>query len=211
MTWTNDDRKQVVSLLLGSWPGTMAAWGREAITAYLTVLEQRGLTAEQVSNAILAWPSGSDFPPSAPNLAAAALKDPSTPTFDETLTLIRAALRAYNLPLKGDFTAEAQMIRAREQNVLDRARDMHPLTGAFIARHGVGRLMDEVSALDGEYGAIRRNELAEAWEHHVDAMRDRDVHSLTAADRRGELRKFDPLAALGARRPAGALTEGGAA
>lgn len=211
MTWTTDDRRQAASLLLGSWPGTMAAWGREAITAYLAVLEARGLTAEQVRAAILAWPAGSDFPPSAPNLAAAALNDPATPTFDELLTLIRTALRATTLPLHGDFSNEAQMIQAREQRVLERAEGMHPLVFSFIARHGVRRLQVEVGDLDGDYGAIRRNELAAAWDEHRDRMRDRDVHAISAGQRRGELGRFDPLAALGpvARPAAGELTKGG--
>src|SRR5581483_5658564 len=107
---------------------------------------------------------GKDFPPSVAAISELARQDPSRPTFDEALTLWRAALRAYNHPLVGEFTTERQMIHAREQHVLDRAQKMHPLVASFISRHGVPRLQDEVGELEGEYGAIRRNELEQAWE-----------------------------------------------
>lgn len=71
MTWTADERKAVARSLLGSWPGTVSAWGREAIAAYIEALEARGLVAESVLLAIRSWPAA-EFPPSAPSLAAGA-------------------------------------------------------------------------------------------------------------------------------------------
>lgn len=207
MTWTAEQQRDVGTALLGSWPATMTAWGKEAIAAYIGELRARGLTAEQVLTAIRTWPAGSDFPPSAPNLAAAARKDPSKPTFDEALELWRHALRAWNLPLTGNYGSEAEMAKLRKQRVLDRAAGMHPLVASFVDRHGVYRLQDEVGELDGQYGAIRRQELEAAWQEHCDAFDGRETAAL-ASGRRGEMGRLDPLSALGISAPAGQLEEG---
>lgn len=204
MTWTADNTRDIGRALLGSWPGTVNAWGREGIAAYLAELEARGLTAEQTLLAIRTWPAGSDFPPSAPNLAARALEDPSVPTFPEAMRLVRHALRAFNLPLKGDFSTEAQMLGARNQRVLERAEGLHPLVASFVDRMGVERLQREVGEMgDDEFGSLRRRDLERAWREQCEAMRGRErVLLVSGRSGRGSLASVDPLAAIGVGRRA---------
>lgn len=66
------DWRPVAQALLGSWPQQVTSWGREGLAAYLAELEARGISPEAALQAIRSWPAGSDFPPSAPNLAARA-------------------------------------------------------------------------------------------------------------------------------------------
>ena len=199
MSWTADEQREVGQVLLGSWPGTVSAWGREAIAAYLGELKARGLSAEEVVFAVRSWPAGSDFPPSAPNLAAAARKDPSKPTFDEMVALVygpRGVLRAR--PSESSWADEGERGRAYNRAALERARELHPLVGSFVARYGVERL--RMLELDHpEYGALKRRDLLASWEAHVEAMGKRDVALSIAGRGRGELSRVDPLAALGVR------------
>lgn len=191
----------VASALLGAWPETVTRWGREAISAYLVGLERRGLTVEQVIGAIDTWPAGSDFPPSAPNLAAAALRDPSAPTFVEAYRLIYGPdgiLRAQP-SVRRRFADDGERQRAYDQAALDRARGAHPLVCSFVIRYGIARLRD-LPLDDPEHGDIRRRELEAAWDRHVEAMDGRDAAALAARMPRGELGRFDPLAVLGAGR-----------
>ena len=198
MSWTADEQRGVTRALLGSWPGTISTWGREAFAAYIGELEARGLTAEGVLIAIRTWPAGSDFPPSAPNLASAARKDPSQPTFEEAWVQIREVLKARTTVRKSWWEA-GERERLNEQAILERSQqpDVHPLVASFVARQGVGHLrglgLDDPG---NEFAGARRHELREAWEQHVEAMDGREVASLVSG-RRGELGAFDPLAALG--------------
>lgn len=197
MTWTADDERGIRRALLGSWPGTVVAWGAEAIDAYLYVLQARGLTAEQVMRAIGTWPAGSDFPPSAPNLAAQALKDPSKPTFEEAYALIygRGGVLRARLPYDGPVLNPEVM---RDAAARRRMEEIHPLVSSFIARYGLTRLrLLEVD--DPVWGEVRRKELREAYDRHCEAMDGRDVAALASGQRRGEIGRLDPLAALGAR------------
>jgi hypothetical protein len=80
---TDTDWKPVATALLGSWPSQVASWGREALAAYVAELEARGVRPEAALVAIRSCPAEQKFPPSAPELAALARRDPSRPTFDE--------------------------------------------------------------------------------------------------------------------------------
>lgn len=203
MTWTAKQTASVKQALIGSWPGTITAWGAEAINAYLYVLQARGLTAEQVTLAIGTWPAGSDFPPSAPNLAAQALRDPSKPTFREALRLIRTALAAGRRPLTGNFSNEAEMLKARARAAEARAAELHPLVASFIERYRLDDLQQAISELaDEQYGAVRLRDLERQWNEHCERTEGRDVAALASGRRRGELGHLDPLAALGLKQPA---------
>lgn len=73
------------------------------------------------------------------------------------------------------------------------AGELHQLIGAFVAKQGLERLRRLQSQLDDpEWGAKRRNELAQEWEECVEAGETRDVAALVAG-RRGEMGRFDPL------------------
>ena len=197
MSWTQDEARAVGNALIGSWPGTITAWGKEAFALYVAELQARGLTAEQTLVAIRSWPAGSDFPPSAPNLAAAARKDPGAPTFDEALMLIRKALKAFNLPLTGNYSNEAEMLKARYGLIEARALESHPLVASFMAAHRTEELHDLVGGLgDEEYGSLRRRDLERAWDRHCEASEGREAVAL-ASGRRDGLHEFNPLAALG--------------
>lgn len=204
MSWAD-----VTRALLGSWPGTVAAWGADAIGAYVEEVRARGVTAEQALAAIRSWPAGSDFPPSAPNLAAAARRDASVPTFDELFTLIYG--RGGILKARGPYTGPVRdPQKARDAAAMNRAAQMHPLISAFVGRYGLQRLrLLEVD--DPDIGGIKRRELAESWSRFLEASEGREVAALVARRGRGELRgiDLDPLAALGERSRARVELEAG--
>lgn len=196
MSMSSDEWETVCLLIDQGWTGEFTDAQAAAWRVFLA-----DYTADQVLAALKALVArGGRFRPSVAEVVAQIRSDPSRPTFDEALVLIRHALRAYNLPLVGDYANEAQMIRARHRRVRERAEDLHPLVAAFLARRDIGRLMDEVAELDGEYGPVRRRELEAAWEAHVVACEGRDVAALVAP-RRGGLARLDPLAALNAPPP----------
>lgn len=195
MTWTTVEIADVGRSLLGSWPGTITAWGRDAFEAYLHVLQARGLTADEVLRAIGTWPAGTDFPPSAPNLAAAARKDPSAPTFEEMCQLVFEAggvLRAVGVH---DFDRRLRE-RLRDEAQWARAATMHPLVGAFVRSYGLDRLRG-LDLTDPAFGAARRHQLHEAWDAFCEAHESREVAAIAGGRRAEGLARLDPLTALG--------------
>lgn len=201
-----DDEWATFAMLLDKGFKWREQFGPAHEFTYRTLLD--GYSGEQISGALRALTArGQKFGPTPGEIIAEIRSDPSRPTFDEMLTLTQTALRAWNRPLTGDYSNEAQMLAAREASVLERASEMHPLVGAFIARHGIRRLQDEIGELDGEYGAVRRNELEAAWSAHLEACEGRDVAALVTGRRDG-LRALDPLSALGLRRPVAQIGSG---
>ncbi len=186
----------VATALLGSWPSQVASWGREALAAYVAEISARGITPDQALNAIRMWPAGSDFPPSAPNLAAAARRDPSKPTFDEAVTLIfgRGGVLRARTPVRKASWEFGERDRLDAEAMLQRAGTMHPLIGAFIRAQGLERLRD-LDLEDPQWGGARRANLRDDWQEFAEAHEGREVAALLAP-RRGELDSFDPLAAL---------------
>jgi hypothetical protein len=208
MTWTSDEQRTIARALLGSWPGTIPGWGKDAFAAFLAELQARNLTAEQVLVAVRSWPAGSDFPPSAPNLAAAARADPGVPTASEMITLIfgrGGVLSARTQIRKGSWEA-GERDQADRDAMLERLADVHPLVASFADREGLDRLRG-LNLDDVEFGGARRRMLEQRWGEHLEAMENRDVALLTAG-RRGEMAKLDPLAALDLKRPVAALNGG---
>jgi hypothetical protein len=196
--------RDVGRALLGSWPDRVAAWGEEAIAAYVEELQARGLTPETALAAIRSCPAEQRFPPSAAELLGLARHDPSKPTFVEAYRLIYGVggiLRARPF-LTSSWDDDGDRRRAYDQAAREHAATMHPLVASFVDRYGIDRLrLLEVDHPD--YGDIKRRDLEAAWDAHVEAMDGRDLAAI-AAPRRGEgLRKvdYDPLSALGARRP----------
>lgn len=197
VTW-----RDVGRALLGSWPDRVAAWGEEAIAAYVEELGARGLTPERALAAIWACPAEQKFPPSAPELLGLARHDPSKPTFVEALRLIYGVggiLRAR--PAETSFADEGERGRAYEQAAYKRAAEMHPLIASFVGRYGLDRL--RALELDHpDYGDLKRRDLEAAWNAHVEAMDGRDLAALVLHPRGEGLHRHDPLAALGAKPPA---------
>lgn len=201
MTWTADQQRDLAQEILGTWPAAASTMGQRGLAAYVAALEARGLGFDAVVAAVRTWPPSRDeFPPSVPNLAAKALEDPSAPTFEEALRLIRQAVRAANRPLRGEYATEAQLVGARLHMIAEAAAEMHPLVASFVGRRdlqGLARLRDDVADLGGEHGMHRRRELELAWREHCDAMAGRERAMLVGRSGRGSLAQLDPLAVIG--------------
>lgn len=124
--------------------------------------------------------------------------DPGAPTFAEALALIygTGGVLAAQPPLGP--CSEAQRARAQLEAAATRAGRMHPLVGGFIRTQGLERLR-RLPLEDAEYGGIKRAELKRDWEEFVAASEGRQVVALAASNGNGngELRRLDPLAALG--------------
>ena len=193
MTWTADEQRAITRKVLGAWPTSASQMGREGIAAYVQALQDRGLDAERVATAIDTWPAGSDFPPSAPNLAAAALKDPSAPTFDEAVQIIAHVLKA-RTSVRKSWWEYGERDALNREAMLERAATVHPKVQRFIRDQSLDRLRRR-DLDDPEYGQARRKQLRTAWEEFSETYDGREVASLVSA-RRGELGSFDPLAAL---------------
>lgn len=197
----NPDEWETICLLVDEgWPGEFTDTAATAWRVFLDDYEP-----EQVLAAIKALVArGGTFRPSVAQVVAQIRSDPSTPTFDEALVLIRSALRAGRGPLRGDYSTEAQMIAGREEMVRAAARTLHPLVAAFVVRCGdLSRLGDEVAELAaGDYAGARRRDLQLRWEAHVEALDGRDVAAIASGPRRDGLQRLDPLAALGMKPPA---------
>lgn len=63
------EQQRLMRVLIGSWPALVAAWGREAIEAYVGELLERGVSLEEATTA-LRRATGA-FPPSAGEVYAA--------------------------------------------------------------------------------------------------------------------------------------------
>jgi hypothetical protein len=197
VTW-----RDVGRALLGSWPDRVAAWGEEAIAAYVEELGARGLTPERALAAIRSCPAEQRFPPSAAELLGLARHDPSTPTFPEVLRLIYGTggiLRAR--PAETSWPDEGERGRAYNEAARKRAAELHPLVASFVDRLRFDWLRN-LELDHPDYGDIKRRDLAAAWDAHVETMDGRDLAALVMHPRGEGLHRHDPLSALGAKPPA---------
>ena len=187
----------VANVLLGSWPGYVSSWGREALAAYIAELEARGMTPEQALAGLRTWTG--DAPPNVPELVAGVREDPERPTFEEACRLIYGPGGIFRArPAPGRYDNEAQMIGARREAAAARALELDPWVAAFV--HSVG--IDWLAGLEvdhDDYGAIRRRELKESWERFVERTDRRDLARLASGRRRGGLGRVSPLETLGLR------------
>lgn len=196
------DWKPVANALLGSWPSQVASWGREVLAAYLAELEARSVTPAQALVAIRACPADQTFPPSAPEMAALARRDPGRPTFAEMCVLVfgpHGVLRARTPVRKGSWD-DGERDRLDAEAMWERAQSMHPLIARFIRDQGLDQLR-RLNLDDQDWGQARRQQLQHSWDGFVDAYEGREVAAI-AAGRRGGLGRLDPLEALGMQPPA---------
>lgn len=140
---------------------------------------------------------GKALRPKPGEIVARAKRDSSKPTFEEAYRLIFGP--------GGVLAARPSVTRWRDEGhrralcneaAARRAEALHPLVGSFVARQGLDRLR-ELPVDDPDYGEMRRRDLREAWERHVDASDGREVTALAAGTGRTGLRQLDPLTALG--------------
>lgn len=202
MSWDSETWDAFCGLIDEAWPGT---FDDQAANSWRVLLDGTD-PADAVAAMRRLLLRGQRFRPSVSELLGELRADPSKPTFEEAFALIfgprgvLAARPTANGPVT--FASEADRAARQNQAALDRANEMHPLVAAFVARQGVGRLR-ELQVEDPDYGELRRKELRDAWDRHLEATDGRDVAALAVGDR-SELgmRRFDPLAALGLERPA---------
>ena len=166
--------------------------GASGIAAYVAELAARDVPPEAVLVAIRSWPAGSDFPPSVPNLAAAARRDLSGPTFDEMLAGVYRRGGVLLAPAPRNAFDRADRERLRDEAQLARAGGMHPLISGFVGHVGLAWLRTRDPA--GEYGFAHRRELEQAWSRFTGREQERDA--LPSA-RRGGPGKIDAIRAIG--------------
>jgi hypothetical protein len=173
MSWTADEQRAVSNVLLGSWPGTITFWGKDAFAAYLGELEARGLSAETALVAIRSV-SG-QFPPSAPELAAAARQHPDRPTFEECLAQLYGPGGVFGFKRSG-VTVSPWVLKFTRDAGSDWLR-LQPID-------------------DPDEGKWARKNIKEAWDRFLEANEGRAVAEIAARSGRGSLGRLDPLAAL---------------
>lgn len=192
---------QVAESLLGTWPGTVSAWGAEAISAFLKEVAARGIEPEQALLAIRTFepddPSR-DFPPSAAKLAAAARRDPSRPTPAEGVQMVEHALKARAASSKSVWQP-GERDRADEQAVIARAQELHPDIFGFITSCGIRRLRS-LGLDDPQHGAARRKILEDQFREWQERHDERRVLSLVSGRGEGGLARLNPVAAIGQQR-----------
>lgn len=176
---TRDEFDGPAELLDRLWPGDFT--DKDA-TAYHFVLDD--FSADAVMSALRAvCKSGQKFRPAASELVAVLTPERAAhPTFGEMFTLLFGP--------RGALTARGV------DGVRARLADMHPLIAAFAERSGIQRLK-ELPVHDLDDGHWRKDELAREWNAHVEACERRGVAAVASDGGTSELRKLDPLAALG--------------
>jgi hypothetical protein len=201
-----DDEWAGISLLIeAGWPGDFTDATASAWRVFLG-----GYTPNDLLDALKRLVARGDrFRPSVAEVVAELRNDPSAPTFDEMMELVfgrGGVLSARTSINKGVWVMgerDALDIEAMQQH----AATMHPLVQSFVDRQGLHRLR-RLNIDDEEYGAIRRRELAQAWEQHLEAMHGRDIAAMTTGRGNGSLTKLDPLSVLRGTRPVGQLVGG---
>jgi hypothetical protein len=173
MMWTDNQWETFCALLGQWWPGEFGPAARAAWKVALGDVEPEpaGVALKRL---LL---EGRKFRPSASEFLAALRDDPSQPTFDEALILIRRAL-------------SRSSTRSEALGQLEN----HPLIASFVDRQGVDRLR-LLPIDDPEWGPKHRADLQRAWDAHVEVFDYREIAALASGGRR-ELSQFDPLAFL---------------
>ena len=202
MSWDDETWTMFCALMRRGWPGEFT--GADA-TAYRVLLD--GTDPPQVVEALRRLLlRGQRFRPSAAELLGELRADPSRPTFAEAYRLIfgkGGVLRAR--PATTRWASERERLARFDDAARARAAGMHPLVAAFVDRQGLDRLRS-LPLEDPDWGEKHRRDLEQQWDTHVEAFDGREVAALATGRGRGELERFDPLAALGvAREPAPAL------
>jgi hypothetical protein len=187
-----DDEWNVISLLLDHGFKWREPFGKGHETSYRVLLD--GYDPEQIGGALRQLVArGQVFGPTPGEIVELIRADPSMPTGAEMVTLLYARGGVFKArppysgrPLTDSDFEEAQWARAGE---------LHPSIGAFVRTQGLRRL--RMLEVDHEvYGESTRRRLLEEWNTFIEANEGRDLAALAAGPARGQLGRFDPLAAL---------------
>ena len=169
-----NDWKSVATALLGSWPNQVAAWGREGLAAYISELQARGMTPEAALVAIRSCPAGQKFPPSAPELAALARRDPSVPTVAELMAQLYEAGGVFGFKRSG-VTISPWVLKFAEDK------------SAWLR----GLPIDD--PVEGKWA---RKDIERAWDAFLSVNAEREVAEIATRSARGTLGRVDALAAI---------------
>lgn len=191
--WTEETWGTFCGLLRRGWPGEFEI---ADANSYAILLD--GIDPERCAQALkLRLHGGHRFRPSVAELLETMNSDPTRPTFVEAYRLIfgpRGILRAR--PTQRTYADHGERRRLHDQAAVDRAKEMHPLVGAFVAAQGLDRLRT-LELDDPDWGEKRRLDLEAEWNAFVEANHNRELVALTAGTGRAGLRQLNPLTALG--------------
>jgi hypothetical protein len=188
MTWTADEWEAFCGLLEEGWPGE---FDDDAAASWRTLLDSTppAVAITALRRLLL---EGHRFRPSVSELLAACRTDPSRPSFEEALALIKRALKVRSPD--GAFASERQMLGAHHMAMQERLQTLNPFVAAFTARFGFDRL-SQLQLDHPEWAEKTRRDLQAAWDRHTAASEGREV-ALLASGGRGGLAQLDPLATL---------------
>jgi hypothetical protein len=174
VTWGN-----VGEVLLGRWPGQVAGWGEDGISAFVNELMADGLTPELAVQALRAH--ASDFPPSVASVSRLAERavQGTPPSFEEVQREIAA--RLWMLP----SVASGQSAKAAWPAFIARLAEHHEITARYavtLGAKGVRDMPDPRHAHGASIEAGRRELKRAVSEWDADPRR-----GLAAADAAGLL------------------------
>jgi hypothetical protein len=207
-TWDHDAWHLFVTLCRTWWPEPETNWTKDRLLGL--AMGMADFTAEQAGDALKRLrDSGQKFPPRVPEIANAIHTDRSTPSWAEAYTLLFGrpdGVVHARVPRDARPADENERRELHETAMLQRAAQLHPMIGAFVAAFGARRL-DGVQIDDEKYGALERERLREQWLEFVeraDARRREGAPLLTAPLARrglgaGGPRRLDAVAQLGLR------------
>lgn len=201
---TEGNWNRLWALLDDAWPGSLDP---DSTDAYRTLLDSTSPDEILVGVKRLLH-AGARYRPTPAEIIAEARRDPTRPTFDETLQILFGQ-RTGVLDVRVRGTRDSNPNHAAElaAAVTDRLAGQHPVVSQFVARVGLQRLRS-MNIDDPATGHWRREELHATWTDLIDAGEQRQVHVLAAGGDSSELRRLDPLASLPAPpTPRRALTE----
>lgn len=206
---TADPWLRLFNLLDNGWPGSLDPQDAKALRVLLD-----GIGFDRIEQGIKRLlHQGATFRPSAAEILAAARHDPTRPTLEEAIVLIRSALRA-RPPKPWTWPDEGARQRAIHEARRAALTDSHPLVASFADRMGLDRidaLLADVTPGEDRHGrrtdpaTWARKELRDAWDRHITATEGREIAALAAGTGHEGVRRLDPLTALGLNPPAPAV------
>lgn len=208
--WSDEQWSAFLVLVEDWWPGELSGEKAQSWRVVTGSIDP-GAAREALERLLL---GGQRFRPSASEFLAAVRADPSEPTFDEAVQLIRRALKApgYRDRLRehqretgSTFISADDEDELREEAIKAALEQTHPRVRGFVATQGVERLHRMLGQIeDGDWGEKHRADLRADWERHVESGEQRELTVIASGGRVG-LRELDPLATLGLPRSAGEL------
>lgn len=170
-SWELEQWDLFVGLLQAWWPEPEDRWTEQRVVGLAMGLAD--FTADQAGAALRRLRDGGQkFPPRVPEIANAIHVDRDAPSWTEAHALLLdrpGGVIHARIPRGERPVGEEARWALREQAMLDRASELHPMIAAFTAAYGPRRL-EAVSGriAHSEYGAVELERLREEWEDFVD-------------------------------------------